>query len=217
VSGRPFAFDLDGTLLTSRERHVAVAREALRAGGEKEATFDGDGFWAAKRAGATTRQALESVGVGAQAAAEAAAVWLDRIEDDEALALDELQPGATEALAASRAAGFPPFVLTARRRTDAVRRQVDRLGLAEALEDLVVVRPDRARGEKARVLEARRPVAFVGDTESDAAAAADAGVPFAAVGTGQRDAAFLRAHGADVVYDGVAEAVAGLRGRLAVS
>jgi phosphoglycolate phosphatase len=78
------------------------------------------------------------------------------------------------------------------------------------------VAPARTVQEKAQVLRAEGADFFVGDAESDAAAAQAAGVPFAGVTTGQRSAGYLARHGVRHLYDSLAEAVvAGQAGGLA--
>ena len=191
------ALDLDGTLLDCRTRQCAVLQAVL------PSRVDPAAWWARKRGGATTAAALVALGVDRRRAEAAAAAWTARVEDDEWLALDAPLPGARAALARAG------FVLTARRRPGAVARQLQALGLAA---EVVVVDPRRAAEAKAEVLRDRGARGLVGDTESDARAAALAGVGFAAVGTGQRDPAFLLAHGAGRVHEGVLDAVAALRG-----
>jgi len=193
--------DLDGTLIDARRRQVELARHLAP-------SLDGDRFWAAKRAGATTRRALADQGV---ADAEAlAAAWVAAVEETRWLALDAVLPGAAEAIAAVRAAGLAPLVLTARRDAAAVRAQVAALSLD--VPPPLVVDPREAATAKAAVLRASAAAGFVGDSESDHAAAAAAQVPFAAVAGGQRDAAFLAARGIAPVCEGVYEAVAVLLG-----
>jgi phosphoglycolate phosphatase-like HAD superfamily hydrolase len=204
VTPAPTALDVDGTLLDCRARQVAVARRVAGA------AFDDDLFWTAKRNGAATAPALMAAGLSEHAAREAAAAWRAAIEDDEWLALDGLLPGALRALDALGAERMPVVLLTARRRPEAVRLQLERLGLLERVDALLVVDPARPVPAKAAHLRRMRARGFVGDTESDAAAAARAGVPFVAVGSGQRSTAFLAAHGVDRVTDGVGEAVAAL-------
>lgn len=197
------ALDLDGTLLDCRPRQVRLAARLVGAG------FDADRFWAAKRHGATTRVALEAVGVPGARAQRIAREWAAAVEDDAWLAVDPLLPGARRALAALAAAARPVLVLTARRRARAARDQVAHLVPGLPVE---VVDPARAAAAKAAALRRCRARAFVGDTESDAAAAAAAAVAFLAVGGGQRDPTWLSEHGIAPVYAGVDDAVRALLG-----
>jgi len=186
------AIDLDGTMVDCRERQVALAAALVPA-------LDRARFWADKRDGATTRVAFERQGV--PAAGGLAARWAATIEDDHWLVLDEPLPRVAEALRLLRERSFRLVVVTARRRAAAVERQLDRLGLLAAVDALEVVDPHIASARKALLLRAHAAEVLIGDTESDAAAAATAGVRFLAVATGQRSREYLVAHGAQIVHD----------------
>jgi len=209
---RPFAFDLDGTLITCRERQVAVARDVI--GELGIGALDEARFWSEKRAGATTLAALREMGVDDGLARRAARDWAGRIEDPGYLEIDRPLPGAQTALERARNAGFEPVIVTARRDALEVARQVMRLDLLRSRANLFVVEPDRATDQKAETLSKVGAVAFVGDTEGDARAAADAGVPFAAVLTGQRDSDFLARHAGAQVHPNVDDATRDLLAQL---
>jgi phosphoglycolate phosphatase-like HAD superfamily hydrolase len=189
------ALDLDGTLIDARDRQVGVAAEALAEVTGHE--LDERRFWQAKRRGATTREALELLGHPTGSAIAVAQRWSQRIESDEWLRRDRALPGVPRALASLRAAGVATVVLTARRSADGARVSLRSAGLEDLVEQLFVVDPVRAVAGKATALRRCRAAAFVGDTESDGAAADRAGVPFGAVSTGQRSRPYLRAAGYD--------------------
>lgn len=197
------AFDLDGTLIACRDRQVAVAAALAREAGV--GNFRPDRFWALKRRGRTTREALEDLGTAQ--AESLAGRWVDMVEADRWLRLDGLVPGAVRCLEALRAAGHEAVLVTARRRADAVRAQVDALGLGRLLADIRVVPPTTAVAAKASALADSGAGGYVGDAETDAAAADAAGVPFAAVGYGQRDPDYLRARGIEPVHGELTAAV----------
>ena len=184
MTAGPVAIDVDGTLLECRARQVSVARAVAGT------TFDVDAFWAAKRAGLATAPALVAAGVQQETARASARAWRAAIEDDEWLALDTPLPAAVDALDMLRAARVAIVLLTARTRPGAVNRQLRVLGILERVDALLVVDPTFAVSEKAAELRRVRACALIGDTESDAAAAAEAGVPFLAVGSGQRSPTF---------------------------
>jgi phosphoglycolate phosphatase-like HAD superfamily hydrolase len=166
-----------------------------------------DAFWERKRHGATTAGALEAVGLTSDLARDLAAAWQRVIEDDDLLQLDPLLPGARSALALVRERGLRSVILTARQRSPAVRRQIDALGLASLCDAVHVVRPSAATTEKAAVLRSLNSLAFIGDTESDAVAAAAAQVPFVAVASGMRSPTFLGDQHVRPIYADVASAV----------
>lgn len=180
VSERTLALDLDGTLLDCGPRQVEALHAVLG-----EPYPDPTGFWQAKRGGATTLEALVALGMAEQQAAEIAAQWRITVEDDDLLAVDTLLPAVEQTLAAARTSVDRLVIITARRRGDAAVAQCERLGLMTLLDEVIAVDPTAASESKAAVLTDIAAFAFIGDTASDARAAAAAGVPFAAVTTGQ--------------------------------
>ncbi|MGH2914914.1 MAG: HAD family hydrolase [Solirubrobacteraceae bacterium] len=205
-SDRPrIAFDLDGTLLDARERQVGLAMAISRRCRWTE--FDGRRFWSAKRRGATTVQALLRMGAALALAERIGNGWQAQIEHPRWLALDRPLPGVPRVLERVIDSGFAPVLLTARRDSDALQNQLRTLGLHHLLDQVHVVCPDRITTEKAAVLRRPSILAYVGDTEADAAAAAAAHVPFAAAASGQRNRSFLRARGIERVFPAVGGAV----------
>jgi phosphoglycolate phosphatase-like HAD superfamily hydrolase len=184
------ALDLDGTLIDARLRQVGVAAEALQS--VCGAELDEDAFWALKREGANTADALVRMGFSPPVASSVAERWAARIESEEWLARDLALPGAVHAVASLPG---PVVVLTARRRAEGATLSLRSAGLLDHVDSVVVVNPARAVAEKARALADGGAVAFVGDTTSDGEAARLADVPFTAVDTGQRSAEYLRAAG----------------------
>lgn len=182
------ALDLDGTLLSCAPRHQALMRQLCR--GDGVAPDFIDRYWAAKRDGASNLSALQALGHPAAAARSAA--WLQQIERWPWLGFDRPLPGVMEALSARR---HRVVVLTARRERFFLEQQLDRLGLAGWIDTLVVVPPSQAARAKAQELKALQPVAFVGDSESDAEAAAASGTPFLPLDCGMRSADFWRRQG----------------------
>jgi phosphoglycolate phosphatase-like HAD superfamily hydrolase len=135
--------------------------------------------------------------------------WVEVVEDDDLLPLDAPVPELQDALAVAERAGVAVAIVTARRRADAVRAQIGALGLQPAA-GVHVVSPAHAAREKSVILEALGAIGFVGDTESDATAAAHAGVPFAAVAGGQREARWLARHVDGPIHPSVLHAVRAL-------
>ncbi len=177
------ALDLDGTLVSCAARHCALMRQLCRGDGLPDDFIAR--VWAAKREGASNLRALVALG-HPQAPARAAA-WAREIERWPWLGFDRLLPGVVEALSTRR---HRVLVLTARRERYFLQQQLDRLGLTPLIDRLIVVPPAEAAFAKAQALLEHRPVAFVGDAESDAEAAAAAAIPFLALSCGMRSAAF---------------------------
>jgi phosphoglycolate phosphatase-like HAD superfamily hydrolase len=202
------ALDLDGTLVDPRPRQLAVLADLVGAEPGLD-PLDEDRLWELKRDGLTTHEALVRLGVGVATAARLGERWVATVEERRWLGLDRLLPGVPEALESLNRAGCRPLILTARRHRDRVIEQVASLGLGASCAAVVVVPPATAAEAKAAELEAHGCEGFVGDTESDARAAELAGVPFAAVATGQRSRRFLRERRL-AAFDSLAEALGAL-------
>jgi phosphoglycolate phosphatase len=193
------ALDLDGTLVTCAPRQCAVLRASLCVTGGTF-TVDTEAVFRRKREGANSIAALEAEGVPRRHAELASQRFQNTVEDFTWLALDRPFPDVVPSLRALRGASLRLVCLTARQRPRFAQVELQNLGLLDSLDDLIVVSPFAAAREKARALRALGAFAMVGDTESDARAAADAGIPFAAVGTGQRSERFLREAGCAPVF-----------------
>lgn len=202
------ALDLDGTIVDARRRQTALALACLESAGV--APIDAGQFWALKRDGRSTAGALSDLNVPADDVEEIARLWTAQIESPRWLSLDRMLPGAHEAIDTIRAHGHAPFILTARRDSAALLEQIASLALSFAVTEIEVVDPRDAVAQKAAVLGSRGAEAFVGDTESDARAAALAGVPFLAVSSGQRSSSALRRLGVAAPLRDIGEAVAKL-------
>lgn len=188
------ALDLDGTLISCAPRHQALMRQLCRA--DHLASDFIERYWQAKREGASNLQALRDLGHPAPAAR--AAAWARDIEHWPWLGFDRLLPGVAEALERRR---HSVVVLTARREHYFLRQQLSRLGLERRIDALIVVPPEHAVIAKAEALRQLQPLAFIGDTESDAEAASAAGCRFLALSCGMRSAAFWRARGSQPYPD----------------
>lgn len=184
---KTIVFDLDGTLLSCRPRQIAALRAVSGLSG-----INLSAVWQAKRDGFTTRNALLKVGVPAKKADEIACHWFRVIETPYFLSYDSLLPGAAEALLVCRARGFRSVVLTARRYLRNLMLQCQTLRVSSMVDEILAVDPRNGVERKAEALQRLSPCALIGDSEVDARAAANVGVPFFAVSSGQRSAEFLR-------------------------
>jgi phosphoglycolate phosphatase-like HAD superfamily hydrolase len=194
VDRRPLLIvDLDGPILDVAPRYFAAHEEALAVTpGATSLCADVASFWEAKR----RSQPVAEGEAGAEAAC--AAAFKERIERDDLLRLDRLQPGALAALE-RLAARHTLHVLSLRTNVAGARATVERLGVT-ALAPVIFV----PHGPMGKVEEARQRfgavaadiLAVIGDTEADAAVAEALAVPFWAVSGGIRTAERLRGFGA---------------------
>lgn len=185
------ALDLDGTLLDCRERQSLLAASLCRAAGFELNLED---FWNAKREGLTTESAICKQGVGGRLATKLSGLWVEQIESDVWLRMDRLLAGVLRSLHNARKLGFQLHMITARANEPALGRQLRWLSLETLFDRVQVVYPREASQQKETYLSAVEPLVFIGDTESDAAAAKAAKVRFLAVTSGQRSSEYLQAN-----------------------
>jgi phosphoglycolate phosphatase-like HAD superfamily hydrolase len=187
---RVIAFDFDGTLVDCRARQVAVAASLVESLLHQH--LDREGFWKLKRAGNSTADALQKLGLGNCDATRLSTTWRLEVEARRWQTLDRPFPDARPALSASRRHGWRVVILSARQDPDELIRRVHELEWSTLVDEISVVDPSSSRSAKARELVRVGATGLIGDSETDALAASDAGIGFVAVSTGQRSAEFLR-------------------------
>lgn len=179
--------DLDGTVLDCRPRQEAVTLHLI-----PKARSHADDLWALKRDGLSTRAALEKLNIAIPATF--ADDWINLIEADDYLTLDQLLPDTQTALQ-HLAATADLHLITSRQRPRGVHTTLTRLTLTNYFARVIVVPPGtQAIADKAAHLRAAQAIAHCGDTEVDGQAASAADIPFWAVTSGQRNRDFLRTH-----------------------
>ncbi|MAL41483.1 HAD hydrolase-like protein [Thalassospira sp.] len=197
-----FAFDLDGTLITARQRQMTLLQAIARSFDVK---LDCRVIWHKKREGFSTQKALEDVGLSQAKATEISHAWLKDIEAPFWLSLDTLFPNTLGVLESFRGSGGKLILLTARQNRLLLLQQLLRLGIHRYFDDIECVSPFAAVDEKAGVLSSQDVDCFVGDSETDFSAAQKAGIPFYAVSTGQRSSTFLAAQGIESIHGSLPE------------
>lgn len=200
------ALDLDGTLIDCEKRQVQLMAHALRSAGNTTA-FDEYQFWSLKRSGANNVSALRSLSYDEPTVSAATRVWNDLIETPEWLQRDAILPGVLEGLVRLADLGYQRHLLSARQQPQNAQQQLQHLGLTGLLDAVSFVSPARASVAKAEYLQTHPSVLFIGDTESDYAAAQTSGTPFIAVSTGQRSAQYLAQSAIATVCASFAEAL----------
>jgi phosphoglycolate phosphatase-like HAD superfamily hydrolase len=184
--------DFDGTLVTCKDRHVALMRAAARRLG---APFDGEAYWSAKRLGHSNPLALAAAGIDQELSQTLCALWAREIERPPWLWFDRPIEGVEQALHTLVGNGHRLHLLTARSSAAQVFLQLERLGLGRFMASVTVVAQGDVAERKASALASSRCTVYIGDTESDHEAARRAGVRFVGVTSGMRSEAFLRARG----------------------
>lgn len=200
------AFDFDGTIVDCSKRQIAAAERALLEVYETPCKLPR--FWEAKRTGATTLGALIISGIHPDVAKNVDAVWRSIIESDTLLAIDRPFPRIISTLSRLKEQGTQLYLLSARKRPEALLNQLETLNLANQFVEISVVDPQLVIQEKSQKLLSWKPDLYVGDSETDAEAAELSDTRFASVSSGQRSEQYLTAHGINKVYP---DAIAALR------
>jgi phosphoglycolate phosphatase-like HAD superfamily hydrolase len=135
--------------------------------------------------------------------------WLQRIEQPDLLALDRLFDGAVEKLQQWRREQRRLILATLRHSPEQLKWQLNRLGLAPLLDDVLVA---DHRGGAARKAEMVKEIIsdpsttlWIGDTELDIEAARLVGCRIFAVSSGLRAPEFLERARPDHIFSSLAE------------
>lgn len=183
-------FDLDGTLVPCHEKQVYALQKAAESLNVRYGMYDR--FWDLKRNGATTFQALCGTGVESPIADRLAQRWIELIETWECICKDRVMPGVVDSLR-ELSSHADLLLLSARQDAFIFDRQIITLGLKQHFQRCQAVPVGRsAVAAKASYLRQHEARCYIGDTESDAEAAAEANIPIYLVSSGQRSEYFLR-------------------------
>ncbi len=175
------AFDFDGTLLDSRQRHIAVLNDILE---KYEISVDTQDLIEFKRMGKNNVDYLVSKNVPEQTAKQIQAQWIENIENDEYLVLDRLYPNAIELLE-QYGQENDLILVSARKNVQGLLNQVKNLNIENYFMAIKAVNPcNSAAIRKAEILKEYNSRLMIGDTTSDAKAAELAGTTFLHVDTG---------------------------------
>ena len=160
--------DLDGTLIDSEGRHLAVLDDLLADRGLPPAD---EGYLAFKREGRNTRAYLEAQGIGDPETREnMCRDWAARIEEERYLRGDRWMEGRCGRVEALRAAGHRIVILSARKNASWIRSAVRARFPFLMEQDIRIVSPLRAGAEKAQAVRELAGDGFgllIGDTEAD--------------------------------------------------
>lgn len=182
-------FDLDGTLLDSRQRHTTLLGDVCA---ELEIPITErmlEGYLPSKLTGVNTRRYLtQFCGFSEEESKQCSTLWEERIENWEYLTQDILYPDTIEILSTLKKTDrFELILLTARKNKAMLMRQLDWLGILQIFSDVCCVSPAQAKAGKRNILKKLEHIScMVGDTEVDYSAAIYAGCPFYALARGFR-------------------------------
>lgn len=187
VIDKRIAFDLDGTLLDSRNRHLVVMTYVLSENGIKLDTSD---YLSYKSDGYSNLSWLRMKGVDDILSEQINEQWKELIEEERFLSEDVLYNNTLDVLKSISGNNYL-MLLTARNNMQTVQKQIDQLGLRQFFDDVFIVPSNGNTAElKAKILSENSIDVFYGDTESDLKAARLSNCEFFVSTRGFRSLAF---------------------------
>lgn len=195
--------DLDGPILDGKYRHYACYSQILAMHGYTPIALEE--YWQHKR-NRVSRKALLALSNAEELYDIFLEQWLDKIEHEDFLSLDTLQPGAREHLAAWKNQGYRLILATMRRNSANLQRQLDGLNLSPLFSDIVVCKHGEGGiGKAKRVLQiegnlSSKSCLWIGDTEADIHAARFLQIRVVALTCGLRTESFLRSLHPDALF-----------------
>lgn len=183
------AFDLDGTLLDSRQRHIKVMEDILKKhkidlSAEKLVIFKSEGF--------SNRDWLLSHNVLQEEVEDIVREWIENIEASYYQQFDVLYPR-TIPLLKQLSKNNDLYLITARNNRKLVYEKLQELGILTYFNDVCVVDPlDNPALKKSNFIQKYKIDAMIGDTEVDFNAALVAGIKFYATIDGFRSERFWK-------------------------
>ncbi len=196
-------FDLDGTLIDARPRMYQLFCQLV-----PQSRLSFDAYWDLKRAKVSHQQLLQrDFGYDAAQLASFNSVWMDAIESPAMLALDTCLPGISAAL--QRLQGQARLhVCTARQLRQPVLDQLERLGLADYFDSVLVTQQRNSKQDLIAAMPARSDADWIlGDTGHDINVGKALGMHTCAVLSGFLSRASLLPYGAELILDSAAEFV----------
>lgn len=192
------AFDLDGTLLNSKDRHTLVMDTVLK---EFGISLDTDDLLSFKSEGLNNIDWLLSKGINKEVAARIQSRWIELVENAEYLAKDVLIDGVKDRLF-SLSKRNELFLITARSNEKNANEQIERLGLTQYFTQIKIVRPgSESTRTKSSFLIDNRIDMMVGDTETDYHAAINAHCEYYLLNSGFRSEVFWKSLGVNSYQD----------------
>lgn len=185
-------FDLDGTLITCRQRQITCLLHLLSRAG-LSTRVDLDLIWQFKRSGESTKQALINSGIEESCASNLVADWVRLIETPYWLNYDRSHEFIFDFF--DFLSGRDVYLLTARKDFYFLHYELRRLRLNGYFRAVYVVSPENATEEKSQLLCRYKPDLFIGDTVSDLLASKKAECEFIGVTWGLHEEQYLLSGG----------------------
>lgn len=190
--------DLDGTLISCKNKHVALLGAISKSYGIK---VDLEYFWLLKRNGLNTYQSLITQGVESSLVEKINRDWCFFIENIEWLFFDSLLPGVNEFLINAKNNGIKLHLVSARNSPINAYFQLRQLNIEQFFETITFVSSIRKESKQDVFIE-RKIEIYVGDTEYDFNESLNANIQCYLVSSGMRSKEYLNKYSFNV-FDNV--------------
>ena len=192
-------FDLDGTLLDSRQRIYKLFSDITG-----QTILDFGQYWEHKRAMHSNEWLLQHcLGYDDVQIEHFRTEWFQKIELEEYLRLDAVFEPVPQLLKQLARQGFVLYIVTARQFEKLAQAQVASVGLAPYITKTFVTGGSKAKHELLRDIQLTPHDLFFGDTGLDIQTAKQLGVTSVAVLTGFRSEIALRPYNPDIIATSV--------------
>lgn len=186
--------DLDGTLISCRQKQTALMKALIIAHDKK---VNLDRFWSYKRAGLNNIQALELCDIDKSFAETLNKQWVEQIESMQWMSLDSVFQEAIYFLEKIYSNKNSLHLISARNFKKISFLQLRTLNLEKYFESVDYVSECLGENKKNKMLQRKIDV-YIGDTEQDYNMAVSAGVKPILVSSGMRDENFLEYYSSNV-------------------
>lgn len=181
-------FDLDGTIISCKEKHIFCLKYALSVlGCDKKIDFES--YWSEKLAGKNNYHALINQKLDARLIEQICREWVKHIESNEALRHDLIYPNALDVLE-KLSNKHSLYLISARKNKNNAEAQFNEMGLERFFQDWAFVEHDNVVANKANAMEIFEVQNYIGDAETDFLACDLVKVDFIATSFGMRQRGF---------------------------
>lgn len=210
IANRNIFIDFDGTLVDIAPRHYRVYKKCVEKMGGTP--LDQKKYWELKRDNISWDELLSMSGLEASKKGDYLKLFIDRIESLEELYRDELFVDSLFALKKLSSNNNKLYLLSLRRNSDALDKQIEKLGIGCFFEKILSGHSDTKEGtllKKADIIKQTidnpEDSIIIGDTEADVAAAQQLNATSIALLSGIRSKEFLKSMESDYLVDGIGD------------
>ena len=210
IVNRNIFIDFDGTLVDIAPRHYRVYKKCVEKMGGTP--LDRKKYWELKRDNISWNELLLMSGLEVNNRDDYLELFIDRIESLEELYRDELFVDSLSTLKKLSSNGNKLYLLSLRRNSDALDKQIEKLGIGRFFEKILSGHSDTKEGtllKKADIIKQTidnpEDSIIVGDTEADVSAAQQLNATSIALLSGIRSKEFLKSMEPDYLVAGIGD------------